>query len=67
MGKQVDILSRLAGFHIKQQEATLKKNIANWAVIVMQFSRTKRHWDRAAHLTFWEMLDKNIFKHKPHL
>jgi len=66
-GKPVDILSRIAGFHLKQQEATLEKNIANWAVTVIQLSRTKRHLDRAALLTFWEKLDKHIVKHKPHL
>jgi len=66
-GRPVDILSRIAGFHIKQQEATLEKNIANWAVTVIQLSRTKRHLDRAALLTFWERLDKHIIKHKPHL
>eukprot|EP00092_Neocalanus_flemingeri_P019010 GFUD01020598.1.p1 GENE.GFUD01020598.1~~GFUD01020598.1.p1 ORF type:complete len:520 (+),score=166.60 GFUD01020598.1:49-1608(+) len=66
-GKPVDILSRICGFHLKQQEATLEKNIANWAVTVIQLSRTKRHLDRAALLTFWEKLDKHIVKHKPHL
>jgi len=66
-GKPVDILSRIAGFHLKQQEATLEKNIANWAVTVIQLSRTKRHLDRAALLTFWEKLDKHIVKNKPHL
>lgn len=66
-GKPVDILSRIAGFHIKQQEATLEKNIDNWAVTVIQLSRTKRHLDRANLLTFWERLDKHILKHKPHL
>jgi len=66
-GRPVDILSRIAGFHIKEQEATLEKNIANWAVTVIQLSRTKRHLDRAALITFWERLDKHIVKHKPHL
>jgi len=66
-GRPVDILSRIAGFHIKQQEAELEKNIDNWAVTVIQLSRTKRHLDRAALLTFWEKLDKHIIKHKPHL
>jgi len=66
-GRPVDILSRIAGFHLKMQEATLEKNIDNWAVTVIQLSRTKRHLDRAALLTFWEKLDKHIIKHKPHL
>jgi len=66
-GKPVDILSRIAGFHLKEQEATLEKNIANWAVTVIQLSRTKRHLDRAALITFWERLDKHIIKNKPHL
>jgi len=66
-GKPVDILSRIAGFHLKQQEENLEKNIGNWAVSVIELSRTKRHLDRAALLTFWERLDKHITKNKPHL
>merc|ERR1712126_525327 len=66
-GKPVDILSRIAGFHLKQQEENLGKNIGNWAVNVIQLSRNKRHLDRAALLTFWERLDKHIIKNKPHL
>jgi len=66
-GKPVDILSRIAGFHLKQQEENLDKNIGNWAVSIIELSRTKRHLDRAALLTFWERLDKHIIKNKPHL
>ena len=66
-GRPVDILSRIAGFHLKMEETTLEKNIANWAVNVIQLSRNKRHLDRAAMLSFWEKLDKHIIKHKPHL
>ena len=66
-GRPVEILSRIAGFHLKMEETTLEKNIANWAVSVIQLSRTKRHLDRAAMLSFWEKLDKHIVKHKPHL
>ena len=66
-GKPVDILSRIAGFHLKMEETTLEKNIANWAVNVIQLSRNKRHLDRAAMLSFWEKLDKHIIKNKPHL
>ena len=66
-GRPVDILSRIAGFHLKMEEQTLEKNIANWAVSVISLSRNKRHLDRAAMLSFWEKLDKHIVKHKPHL
>jgi len=66
-GRPVDILSRIAGFHLKQQEENLEKNISNWAVSIIELSRTKRHLDRAALLTFWERLDKHITKNKPHL
>jgi len=66
-GRPVDILSRIAGFHIKWEEVNLEKNIGNWAVTVITLSRTKRHLDRAALLTFWEKLDKHMIKHKPHL
>merc|ERR1711973_722757 len=66
-GRPVDILSRIAGFHLKMEETTLEKNIANWAVSVVQLSRNRRHLDRAAMLSFWEKLDKHIIKHKPHL
>jgi len=66
-GRPVEILSRIAGFHLKEAETTLEKNIANWAVTVIQLSRNKRHLDRAALLAFWEKLDGHILKHKPHL
>ena len=66
-GRPVEILSRIAGFHLKWDEANLEKNIANWAVSVIQLNRTKRHLDRAALLTFWEKLDKHMVKNKPHL
>lgn len=66
-GKPVEILSRIAGFHLKMVEESLEKNISNWAVTVIQLSRTKRHLDRAALLKFWEGLDRHILKHKPHL
>jgi len=63
----VNILSQIAGFHIKWDEVNLEKNIGNWAVTVIQLSRNKRHLDRAALLTFWEKLDKHMVKNKPHL
>ena len=66
-GRPVDILSRIAGFHLKMEETTLEKNIANWAVSVIQLNRSRRHLDRAAMLSFWEKLDKHIIKNKPHL
>ena len=66
-GKPVDILSRIAGFHLKWSEVSLEKNVASWAVSIIQLSRTKRHLDRAALLTFWEKLDKHMIKNKPHL
>jgi len=66
-GRPVDILSKIAGFHIKWDEANLEKNIGNWAVTVITLSRTKRHLDRAALLSFWDKLDKHMNKHKPHL
>ena len=66
-GRPVDILSKIAGFHLKWDEVNLEKNIANWAVTVIPLSRTKRHLDRAALLTFWEKLDKHMIKNKQHL
>jgi len=66
-GRPVDILAKIAGFHIKWDEANLEKNIGNWAVTVISLSRNKRHLDRAALLSFWEKLDKHMHKHKPHL
>jgi len=66
-GRPVDILSRIAGFHVKWDEVNLEKNIANWAVTVIPLSRTKRHLDRAALLTFWEKLDRHMVKNKQHL
>ena len=48
-------------------EETLEKNVVNWAVSVIELSRTKRHLDRAALSMFWERLDKHIVKNKPHL
>jgi len=65
--KPVDILSKICGFHLKTTEENLEKNISNWAVTVIELSRTKRHLDRAALLKFWEILDKHMLKHKPHL
>jgi len=66
-GSPVEIFSKIAGYHIKWDESNLEKNIANWAVTVIQLSRTRRHLDRAALMTFWEKLDKHMIKNKPHL
>jgi len=66
-GSPVEIFSKIAGYHLKWDETNLEKNIANWAVTVIQLSRTRRHLDRAALMTFWEKLDKHMVKNKPHL
>ena len=66
-GGPVEILSKIAGFHLKWTEVNLEKNIENWAVTVIPLSRSKRHLDRAAILSFWEKLDKHMVKNKPHL
>ena len=66
-GRPVDILSRIAGFHLKMEEQALEKNIASWAVSIIQLNKNKRHLDRAAMLSFWEKLDKHMVKSKPHL
>lgn len=36
----------------------LDKNVAKWAVNVLEISRTRRHLDRATLMVFWEKLDK---------
>ena len=52
----MDILSEMAGFHIKHQEETLEKDMGNWGVSVIELPRTERH-QRAALSIFWERLD----------
>jgi parafibromin len=54
----MDVLFPVAAFHVKWDEAILEKNVANWAVNIIQLSREKRHLDRARIMTFWETLDK---------
>ena len=66
-GGPVEILSKIAGFHIKWQEVNTEKNIENWAVKVIQLNRYKRHLDRSALLAFWENLDRHMIKNKPQL
>jgi parafibromin len=48
----------VCAFHIKYDEMKLDTNVGRWAVHVIELSRTKRHLDRAALMTFWEKLDK---------
>lgn len=63
----VDIFSKVAAFHMKWDETKLDSNVAKWSVNVLTLSRTKRHLDRANLLRFWEVLNKHMTKHKPHL
>ena len=48
----------MSAFHVKWDDIPLDQNVAKWAVHVISLSRTKRHLDRAALMTFWEKLDK---------
>ena len=57
-GNPTEIFSKICGFHIKWDEVSLEKNIANWAVHTIQLSRSKRHLDRAKLMLFWEILDR---------
>ncbi|XP_050443400.1 parafibromin isoform X2 [Adelges cooleyi] len=66
-GNPVEIFSKICAFHLKFDEMKLDKNVANWAVNVLQISRTRRHLDRATLMVFWEKLDKHIMKSKPTL
>jgi len=66
-GNPTVIFSKVCGFHIKWDEMVLEKNISNWAVNIIQLSRTKRHLDRARLMVFWEILDKYMVNNKPHL
>lgn len=66
-GNPTVIFSKICGFHLKWDEATLEKNIANWAVHTIPLSRNKRHLDRAKLMVFWEVLDKYMQNNKPHL
>jgi len=66
-GNPTVIFSKICGFHIKWDEMVTEKNIANWAVNIIQLSRTKRHLDRARLMVFWEILDKYMINNKPHL
>lgn len=66
-GNPTVIFSKICAFHIKWDESNLEKNIANWAVNIIQLSRNKRHLDRARLMVFWEVLDKYMVNNKPHL
>ncbi|XP_066293579.1 parafibromin-like [Branchiostoma lanceolatum] len=66
-GSPVDIFCRIRAFHLKFDELKLDPNIQKWDVCVLELSRHKRHKDRASLLRFWEVLDKYMMKHKPHL
>jgi len=66
-GNPTEIFSKICGFHIKWDEVSLEKNIANWAVHTIQLSRSKRHLDRAKLMLFWEVLDRYMQNNKPHL
>jgi parafibromin len=66
-GNPVEIFSKISAFHLKYDEQRLDPNVAKWAVNVITLSRTKRHLDRAALMTFWEKLDVHIGKTKPYL
>lgn len=66
-GNPVDIFVQMSAFHVKWDDIPLDQNVAKWAVHVISLSRTKRHLDRAALMTFWEKLDKHMMKNKPHL
>lgn len=50
----------VCAFHLKYDEMKLDANVGKWAVNVIELSRTKRHLDRAALMTFWEKLDKYV-------
>lgn len=50
----------MCAFHIKWDDIPLDQNVAKWAVNVISLSRTKRHLDRAALMTFWEKLDRSV-------
>ncbi|KAK4019888.1 hypothetical protein OUZ56_001889 [Daphnia magna] len=57
-GNPVEIFVQVCAFHVKWDDIPLDQNVAKWAVNVISLSRTKRHLDRAALMTFWEKLDK---------
>ena len=55
------LIITVCAFHLKYDEMKLDTNVGKWAVHVIELSRSKRHLDRAALMTFWEKLDKYVF------
>ena len=55
-----DALFLVSAFHLKWDDIPLDQNVSKWAVNVISLSRSKRHLDRAALMTFWEKLDKYV-------
>ena len=53
-----DFSFTVCAFHLKLDDIPLDQNVGKWAVNVISLSRTKRHLDRAALMTFWEKIDK---------
>ncbi|OWF44257.1 parafibromin-like [Mizuhopecten yessoensis] len=66
-GVPVDIFSRIKAFHLKWAELPVDTNVKKWDVCVVNLNRNKRHLDRANLQQVWEILDKYMAKHKPHL
>ncbi|XP_033608581.1 parafibromin isoform X1 [Cryptotermes secundus] len=66
-GNPVKIFSKICAFHVKYDEMKLDANVSGWAVHIIEVSRTKRHLDYAALMTFWERLDRYMIHNKPHL
>ncbi|XP_068695653.1 parafibromin-like [Montipora foliosa] len=63
----VDIFSKIKGFYLKYDEMKTDPNVQKWDVQILTISRNKRHLDKASIIRFWEILDKFMIKHKPHL
>jgi len=63
----VEIFSKTKGFYLKYDEMKTDPNVQKWDVHVLTISRNKRHLDKASIIRFWEILDKFMTKHKPHL
>lgn len=66
-GNPTDIFANVAAFHLMFDDQKVDGNVAKWSVNILKLSRSKRHLDRAILARFWEILDRYIIKHKPHL
>ncbi|KAK0402461.1 hypothetical protein QR680_016347 [Steinernema hermaphroditum] len=66
-GNPTDIFSHVAAFHLKYDGDKVDANVSKWNVNIITLSKTKRHLDRAYLGKFWEVLERHIQKHKPHL